>query len=163
MNYLNSIGITIGILAGILVSLPASLNLISWVCIISWACYYASGAGVEGLKKTIASNVTGVLYGFLMVWGAGILGFTYALGVTVAIFAFCMCAQAHINILSFIPGAFCSAGAYFGAGAKPEILLAVATSLILGTVLGYVSDILGKSIMKKEKTIVSNKSSGSIS
>jgi|GEM_PF-593804 len=163
MNYTISIGITIGVLAGILVSLAESLNVLSWVCIVSWALYYASGAGVEGLKKTLAANVTGVIYGFIIVWGAGILGFPYALGVMVAIFAFLMCAQAHISILSFIPGAFCSAAAYFGAGAKPEVFVAVAISLVLGTVLGFVSDIAAKSIMKKEKPTVSNKSSNSSS
>ena len=154
MDYLNAIGITIGVLAGLLVILPASLNLIGWVCFVSWACYYAAGAGVEGLKKAIASNITGLVYGFLMVWGAGILGFPYAIGITVAIFAFCMCLQAHISILSFIPGAFCGAAAYFGNGAKPEIIVAVVISLILGAVLGYVSDISGKAIMKKDKAVM---------
>ena len=151
MDYLNSIGVTIGILAGLLVILPASLGLLGWVCFVSWACYYASGAGIEGLKKAIVCNMMGVLYGFLMVWGAGILGFPYAIGVTVAVFAFCMCAQAHIGLLSFVPGAFCGAASYFGAGAKPEIIIAVVISLILGAVLGYVSDISGKSIAKKDK------------
>lgn len=152
MDYLNSIGITIGILAGILVILPASLKLLAWVCFLSWACYYASGAGVEGLKKTIACNISGVIYGFLMVYVAGLLGFSYAIGVTVAIFAFFMCAQAHIGLLSFVPGAFCGAAAYFGAGAKPEIIVAVVISLIVGAVLAYLSDISGKAIMKKDKS-----------
>lgn len=152
MDYLNSIGITIGILAGILVVLPASLKLLAWVCFLGWACYYASGAGVEGLKKTIACNLIGVVYGFLMVYAAGLLGFTYAIGISVAVFAFCMCVQAHIGLLSFIPGAFCGAAAYFGAGAKPEIIVAVAISLVVGALLGYISDISAKSIMKKEKS-----------
>jgi hypothetical protein len=154
MDYLNAIGITIGIGAGILVVLATSINVIGWICFITWAGYYAAGAGVEGLKKTIASSLTGLLYGFLIVWCAGILGFPNAIGITVAIFAFCMCAQAHIGLLSFIPGAFFGAASYFGAGAKPEVIIIVAISLILGSVLGIISDVLAKGIAKKEKSEV---------
>mgnify|MGYP000970319747 CR=1 FL=1 len=148
MDILVALGITIGVLAGIWGVVAGNLALLTWAGFVSWACYFASGGKVDGLKRTIAANLAGVIWGVLMVVGAGALNFPYAIGVTIAIGAFFMCVEAKINILSFIPGAFCGCAVYFGSGLKWE---AAAIALIIGAVLGYLSDIAAIPLTKMGK------------
>jgi nicotinamide-nucleotide amidase len=53
--------------------------------------------------------------------------------------------EAKINILSFIPGAFCGCAVYFGSGLKWE---AAVIALVSGAVLGYLSDIAAVPLTK---------------
>ena len=154
MDILVALGITIGVLAGVWGVVAGNLALLTWAGFVSWACYYASGGKVEGLKKTIAANLAGVAWGFLMVVGANTLGFTYAIGVTIAIGAFFMCVEAKISLLSFIPGAFAGCAVYFGSGLNWQ---GAVIALVIGAILGYASDMaavpltkMGKKEEKKE-------------
>src|ERR671920_692673 len=36
-----------------------------WAGIVAWGCFFAAGGKTEGLVKTIASNLSGVLWAFL--------------------------------------------------------------------------------------------------
>ena len=63
-----------------------------------------------------------------------------------------MVLEARIDILSFIPGAFAGAGSFFGGNVfEKASWTAVVIALVAGAVLGYISDIAAKAIMKKEK------------
>jgi len=148
MDILVALGITIGVLAGVWGIVAGNLALLTWAGFVSWACYFASGGKVEGLKKTVAANLAGVFWGYLMVVGAGAIGGSYAIGVTIAIGAFFMCVEAKINILSFIPGAFAGCAVYFGSGLnwKGAII-----ALLIGAVLGYLSDIAAIPLTKMGK------------
>lgn len=150
MDYITSIAITIGVLAGLWGYVGLTYGLLVWAGFISWASYYAAGGKVEGLKKALASNLSGVIWAFLMFKGAGLLGLSLpvALGITIAVGAFFIVLQAKISLLSFIPGAFAGAGAYFGGNCNWQ---GVAIALVCGAVLGYISDITGTAIMKKDK------------
>src|SRR5207245_8440148 len=66
MDALVALAISIGILiAGwTYVALgPGALPV--WAGIIAWGCFFAAGGKTEGLAKTIASNLSGVLWAFL--------------------------------------------------------------------------------------------------
>lgn len=140
------VGIAAGILAGLWAQFSGSLGLLTWVAFVSWACYFAAGGGVTGLTRTVATNISGVIYGWLMILAAGWIMFSGSLGVSVAVFTLAICLQAAWRPLSFIPGTFAGAACFFGAGAADPIAPAIA--LIAGALLGIASDVAGKQLQK---------------
>ncbi|HEU4474660.1 MAG TPA: DUF1097 domain-containing protein, partial [Gemmatimonadales bacterium] len=81
-----------------------------WAGIVAWGCFFAAGGKTTGLTKTIASNLSGVLWAFLALYlGNRFGGGVPMLSLLVGIAAFIMVIQAKIPALSFIPGAFLGA------------------------------------------------------
>jgi len=149
-NYLG-IGISIGVLAGIWTALSTnivmtSMPLITWVGFAAWACYFAAGAGVTGLTKSVATNLSGVVYGFLVLAFITHATFKGNLAIAVAVIALLMCLQASISVLSFIPGAFIGAASYFGTVYSfwPTVV-----AIVLGALFGYASGVLGEMIQAR--------------
>ena len=160
MDLLVALGISIGVLIAawvyVAVGMP-ELGLIVWAGIIAWATFYAAGGGMEGLKKSVASNLAGnfwaaiALYVFNMMGGGNVV----VLAIIFGIVAFIFCVQAKIPLLSFIPGAFLGAATWVGvdvAGAAndgglldaADIMIPV--SMVVGAVLGYISEMAGKKL-----------------
>lgn len=92
--------------------------------------------------KALASNVSGAVWGWLVVWAAGqvLAGSAAVLGLVVAVAAFCMCVQAGWGPLAFIPGTFIGAASFFGTG---TLFWSTVTSLVVGVLLAYASEVLG--------------------
>lgn len=152
MDLLAALGISIGVLAGLwthVSGLESMPFLVTWTAFISWACFYAAGGKMEGLKKTVVANMAGVFWGFMMIVVAGYLKIPGSLGIAVAIGAFILCVEAHIPALSFIPGAFAGCATYFGTGANWQYAV---VGLICGALLGYVSEIIGVAISNMGKS-----------
>ena len=86
MDLLLALGISIGVLiAGwTYVALgPGALPV--WAGIVAWGCFFAAGGKTTGLSKTIASNLSGVLWAFLALQAATRFGgSTAAISVAVA-------------------------------------------------------------------------------
>jgi hypothetical protein len=137
MKPLVIIGITAGILAGLWTQFSTPLGLITWVGFLSWACFFAAGGKRAGLLKTIPANLSGVLWGAVILWGAANLPIPGALGISVAIAAFAMCVQARWSVLGFIPGAFAGCAAYFGTTFDAA---GTCLALIAGACLGWLSE-----------------------
>jgi len=159
MNLLVALGISIGVLVGIYgqVTVSGTLGLITWVSVISWASFYAAGGKTEGLVKATASNLSGVIWGIIIVFIAKSIPVPFALGIGLLVGAFMICVQANLKVLSFIPGAFLGCGAYFGTNFdwKHTII-----SLIVGGVLGYISEVIAvflSNIGKKNIPVESSK------
>lgn len=157
MDLLVALGISIGILAGtwVYVGLLPAIALPVWVGVISWACFYAVGGKKEGLLKTLCSNLSGLLWGFLIVTVYGKLGGSLiVLAVAVAVGCFIMCVMAKINIFSFIPGAFAGTASYFSVvfyyGAAKVTgrfdWLDTAICLIAGAILALLSQAIGTAL-----------------
>jgi hypothetical protein len=157
MDSLVALGISIGVLIAVWVYVAVGmpdLHLIVWAGIVAWAAFYAAGGGVTGLQKTIASNLAGCILAAiaLTVWPmAG--GSVLALAIIFGIVAFLFCVEAKIPLLSFIPGAFLGAAVWVGvdvagAGADAGIVdkadIMIPVSLIIGAILGYISEVIGK-------------------
>lgn len=153
MNLYTALGISIGILIAIwtfvCLGIPG-LGLIVWAGIIAWGAFFAAGGGTAGLTKTIAANVSGNLWAFLALLVAGLVGGgAVVVAILVGIIAFIMCVQANLPVLSFIPGAFLGAATWVGAGGGGSLTrasLMIPISMILGAILGYVSEAVGKRI-----------------
>lgn len=163
MDSLVALGISIGVLIAawvyVAVGMP-DLGLIVWAGIVAWATFYAAGGGADGLKKAIASNLAGnfwaavALYVFGMTGDSNVLVLALLFGVV----AFIFCVEAKIALLAFIPGAFLGAATWVGvdvAGAAgdggvvdPSDLM-IPVSMVIGAVLGYVSQLGGKLLTGK--------------
>lgn len=153
MGLLTALGIVIGLLVAVWVYVSVgvpSLGLIVWVGVIGWASFYAAGGGVTGLKKAIACNLAGAIIAGIAATLAGVIGGgLITLCILLAIAVFIMCVMAKVDILSFIPGSFLGAAAFFGSGVKLDAsIVMLLVSLICGVVLGYVSEAGAKAIAK---------------
>lgn len=144
MNLLLALGLSIGVLAGVWAQVSSALALVTWVGFVAWASFYAAGGKKEGLLKAVASNLSGVLWGFIIALLLSAFGgMPLALGIAIAIGCFIMVIQANFKYLSFIPGAFAGCASYFGTGGDWK---AAVIALIAGVVLGYLSEVIGVSL-----------------
>ena len=119
-----------------------------WAGIIAWGCFFAAGGKTEGLLKTIATNLSGVLWACLALYlwnsfGGGVP----LLSLLVGLAAFIMVMQAKIPALGFIPGSFLGAATavsvVVGAnGTWTNTIIA----LVLGALFGYASEMLAGAI-----------------
>ena len=166
MKRLVALGISIGVLAGLWTAVALSVPevagypapLVVWIGFAAWAVFYAAGGRLPGLTKTLGSTLSGLLWGFALLWAATQVseGSAVVLGLFVALAAFGMCVQAAVPLLAFIPGAFVGAAAYFGSGG---IFWATLISLVAGALLAYVSEILGDVV---EKALTSRRGTRSV-
>jgi hypothetical protein len=122
-----------------------------WAGIVAWGCFFAAGGRTAGLTKTIAANLSGVLWAFLALYlwnrfGGGVP----MLSLLVGIAAFIMVVQAKIPALSFIPGAFLGAATAVSVvvGAKGTWTSTI-IALVAGAVFGYVSEMLAGALTPK--------------
>ena len=145
MDVLVALALSIGILIAVWTYIALGVAALPvWAGIVAWACFFAAGGKTAGLTKTIASNLSGVLWAFLALtawksFGGGVP----VLSVLVGVAALLMVLQSKIPALSFIPGSFLGAATavsvVVGAnGSWTKTILA----LILGALFGYASELL---------------------
>jgi hypothetical protein len=145
VDVLLALGISIGILiAGwtYLALGPGALPV--WAGIVAWGCFFAAGGKMAGLTKTIASNLSGVLWAYLALTAANRFGGGLpVLSAMVGVAALLMVLQAKIPLLGFIPGAFLGAATAVSVvvGANGE-WIRTCIALVAGAVLGYLSEVL---------------------
>jgi hypothetical protein len=154
MDVLVALGLSIGILiAGWTYVALGVAALPVWAGIVAWGCFFAAGGKTAGLSKTIATNLSGVLWAFLALtawksFGGGVP----MLSILVGVAALFMVLQAKIPALSFIPGAFLGAATavsvVVGAnGSWTKTIIA----LVVGAVLGYVSELLAGAMTSRTR------------
>ena len=154
MDALVALGLSIGILiAGwTYVALgPGALPV--WAGIVAWGCFFAAGGKTQGLVKTVASNLSGVLWAFLAITLSQQLGGGLGvLSVLVGLAALFMVVQAKIPALSFIPGAFLGAATAVSVvvGANGTWTRTI-VALVAGAVLGYLSEMLAGALTRPKR------------
>jgi len=157
MDVLVALAISIGILiAGWTYVAVGVAALPVWVGILAWGCFFAAGGKTTGLTKTIASNLSGVLWAFLALQAAKSFGGGLpALSVCVGLAAVFMVLQSRIALLSFIPGAFLGAATAVSVvvGANGTWTRTV-VALIAGALFGYASEALAGAIARKPRRAV---------
>jgi hypothetical protein len=144
---------SVGLLSGIWGFIGSSFGLLTWVGFVGCTSYYASGGKLSGLKKSVAANMTGVLWAMAIIITSKYIPLSSAGAIMTGVFSFIMCAQAKFELLSFIPGTFCGSFSTFGADGNWKLVI---ISLLCGAILGYVSDMGGiwlYNLVKKEKQI----------
>jgi hypothetical protein len=152
MDALVALALSIGILiAGWTYLALGVAALPVWAGIIAWGCFFAAGGKTTGLTKTIAANLSGVLWAFCALYlstrfGGGVP----MLSLLVGIAAFIMVMQSKIPALSFIPGAFIGAATAVSvvvgaSGTYTNTIIA----LVAGAVFGYLSEMLAGALGPK--------------
>src|SRR5213595_599982 len=143
MDMLMALAISIGVLIALWVKVGAMASLAVPAGIVAWACFFAAGGKTQGLQKTIASTLSGVVWVWLAMTLIGMMNMgSYAWVILVI--------QSKLPALSFIPGAFCGAAVTaWAAPADPKGYLMVAVALVAGAVLGYISEMGAGMIAKK--------------
>ncbi|HEX2429617.1 MAG TPA: DUF1097 domain-containing protein [Aestuariivirgaceae bacterium] len=162
MNLNTALAIVIGVLGAVATWLYvgplAAFGLQIWATFIAWACFYHTGGGEAGLKNTIAANIWGAICATVALvlvakMGGGAMGAGLWVGLTVAV----MILGAQVPLLSSIPAAvygYAAVAAYglmkggdamdFGLGTGP--FTTVVVSMVVGAVLGYVSQKIATAI-----------------
>lgn len=135
MSTLFAISLTTGLLSGVWGWIAVSLGLLSWAGFLGCTSYFASPTqGVKGLAVSLATNLAGVVWALVMIYGSQWLGSEIGSYMLTAFVSFLMCIQAKKSWLSFIPGTFIGACATFAADGAWQL---VVPSLLIGGVFGY--------------------------
>lgn len=150
MDMLTALALSIGILIALWVKVGTMASLLVPAGIVAWACFFAAGGKTQGLQKTIASNVSGVVWVWLAMTLIGMMSMGSWAWVIIGVVAFILVLQSKVPALSFIPGAFCGAAVTaWAAPTDPKGYLMVAVALVAGAVLGYVSEMGAGMLAKK--------------
>ncbi len=155
MHIYVALGISIGVLAGVLVLIDSAaagtgqpwLSWAAWPGFVAWALYFAKGEGMKGMIDTMCANTAGIIMAGIILALTGLFGgSTIALAIAVVIGAFLLCVEAFWPPLAFIPAAFCGCACTFGMGGSFSaigLMVATAISMYLGAFLAWLSDLWG--------------------
>lgn len=155
MDLIIALALVIGVMGGIATWAAVTIGsgyVLIWAIFIAWASYYHCGGKMEGLKASVVANLWGVVMAVvalvaLLGMGVTALNAGICVGVTVLI----MILGAKVPALSAIPAqvyGYAATAALFllgsaaygeGSGAAIQVGIAVAISMIIGNVLGLVS------------------------
>jgi hypothetical protein len=168
MTLITALAISIGVLGGIATYVVlgplVALNLQIWAIFIAWACFYQCGGKEAGLKNTLVHNIFGVF----MAWIAlllvtiiplgGVLGVPLWAGICVGVTVLLLVLAASQPTLAIIPASvygYAAGAAYALLGTKLDTLtsasmqnplVVIIVSMVVGAVLGYVSEKIGTTL-----------------
>lgn len=172
MNLLHALALSIGVIGGIVswaILGPLGGTAIQlWAIFIGWGAYYHSGGTLEAVKKNTPTVVLGCVISWTVLVGTvnlgGSLGVPGAAGVCVAVGAAVAVLAAKIPMFSTIPVTFygfaCVAsyalqsdklGSLFAASLADNPAINIIVSLLIGTIVGYVSETAGGTLAKSEE------------
>jgi hypothetical protein len=132
-----------------------------WAIFIGWASFFHCGGKEAGLKNSAIANIWGAICAAVALIAAVALGgsvvtIAIAVGITVAI----MILGAKVPALSAIPAAvygYAATAALFihgaanyggGQGGTVKLALAIAISMVIGNILGLISEKIAGSLVK---------------
>ena len=169
MDLIVALAISIGVLGGIAtwVSLgPLAGVLQIWAIFIAWACFYHCGGKETGLKNTIVCNIVGAIVAWialLIVLKTGLadsMGVPLWAGIVVGVTVIILVLLAKVPAFNPIPAlvyGYASVAAFgllsstadVTAGNFNNPLIAIIVSMVVGAILGYISEKVGVAIAKK--------------
>ena len=173
MPLLTALALSIGVLGGLatyaFVGPLAGVGLQIWAAFFAWAAFYHSGGKTAALRANIPAHILGAFVGWLALVGttslAGGLGVPVAAGICVGIGAAAMVLAANMPMFALIPSTvygFACVAAYALLAGKLGLLYAgtivdnpllnVVASMVIGTLLGYLSEAIGVALAKKGPT-----------
>jgi hypothetical protein len=149
MNPLNAVSVSVGLLVTLWTFATLGFlepHVITWITFLTWASFYAAGAGPTGLAKSIACGLVGALASALVVWlngrlGGGTQGFGLVVfALLLGVLGWTLCRMSQAALLGVIPASFIGAASFFGAGAPLDAKLAwVLLSIVCGALMGLLS------------------------
>ncbi|HEX8237593.1 MAG TPA: DUF1097 domain-containing protein [Abditibacteriaceae bacterium] len=166
MNKINALSISIGVLGAIDTYLTATILPIPvWVTFIAWASFFILGGKLDGLKRSIASNLTGICIASLTLLCIVTLPQNPAIAaICVGLGSAAMVQASRVPLLAAIPAIVWGFASTVGTTAvtgnpitmasisNPALITALA--MIIGASFGYVSEVLGEALAGKDMTAV---------
>ncbi len=146
MNAMTARGLSLALVVAVwtLISEMAKVNLSLWAVVVALGCFLAAGGGLQGLQKTVAGTVSGVVWALIaytVITSLGRQPVFQALVYGAAVFM--MVLQAQLPILSYTAGAVGGAGVAIGLRVvNLQGGIRVAIALALGAVLGFGAEYL---------------------
>lgn len=164
MDIVTALAVIIGIMGGLAtwaaVTLGSAFVLI-WAIFIGWGSFFHCGGKEEGLQKAIAASIWGAICAAVALIVLTSIGVTpVTAGICVGVTVVIMILGAKVPALSAIPaavygyaataGLFLLGGAGYGAGAGGivKVAAAIAVSLVIGAILGYLSEKIAGAVAK---------------
>ncbi len=170
MGIIPALSVVIGLMGGIATTLVLEMEnkyVLIWVIFIAWASFYAAGGKEDGLMKSTAANIWGAviaaisLMAFLeLSTSLTAMSGRVAAGICVGVAIVVLIMGAHLPALSAIPsqvfgyaptaGLFLLGGAAYGTGngGLVKVGLAIIVSMVIGNILGYISEKAAGAIAK---------------
>ena len=135
MSPLCALSIVTAVLCGIWSYLAGIAGLIGWAGFAGCTTYFACGKhGMSGVKKTMITNLTGVLCGMTIITLSKINPLFGNLGIWCGIITFVMCIIAKYEWFDFCPGTFMGCFTTFAADGNWSVLV---VSLVIGAFSGF--------------------------
>ena len=170
MDLITALAVSIGVLGGIatLVLLsPIGMGIQIWVAFIAWASFYHCGGKEAELTKALTNNIFGAIMALIalilvtQIPLGGVLGVPLWAGICVLVTVFVLVYAAKTPALSDIPAGVLGYAAVAGLALTGNKLGAVTSgsldnpfivgviSLIIGAVLGYISQKIALALVKE--------------
>ena len=167
MNLVTALAVVIGIMGGIATWAAVTAGspyVLIWAIFIAWASFFHCGGKEGGLQSSTIANIWGmvcavVAFIALTSMGVNALNAGICVGVTVLV----MILGAHLPILGAIPSAvygyaataalFLMGGAAYGEGVGGILGVggAIAVSMVIGNILGYISEKIAGALVGSPK------------
>jgi hypothetical protein len=176
MPLLTALAISIGVLGGVatwaFVGPLGALGLQIWAAFIAWAAFYHSGGKEASLKTNIPAHIWGAVLGWLALLGVtllnGSLGVPVAAGISVGVTVIILVLGANMPVFGSIPSAvygFACVAAYgllagklgtlTAASLVDNPLINIVISMIIGSLLGWLSQRIGVALAEKSPAAAS--------
>jgi hypothetical protein len=151
MDLISALAISIGVLGGIATFVllsPFGLGLQIWAAFIAWATFYHCGGKEAGLTKTITHTIFGAIMAYIALLLVTQVPLGAALGVPLWA---AICVLASVLGYAAVAG-MALAGNKLGALTTASLdnpFINIVISLIIGSVLGYISQKVAEAMVKK--------------
>ena len=171
MSSLAALSLSIGILGGIATWAFLTVGgVLIWAAFIAWGCFFHTGGDVNALRGTIINNIFGAVVAtiaallILTIPGADLLGLPLWAGIVVGVTAGLIVIAANVKMFSVIPAGFYGYACTFAfllqtpdklsvaaltSSSMNNGLIAVALSMVIGAVFGFLSGKLGAALTRK--------------
>lgn len=174
MKQLEAYSISIGVLGAIDTFLTATILPVPvWVTFIAWASFFIVGGKLAGLKRSVASNLSGILIASVTLIAISVMGGSPVIAaICVGLGSAAMVQASKLPLLSVLPAivwGFASTVSTTVATGVPITTagwdnpgLVAAVGVIVGGLFGYVSELWGDWMTKKESAPAAPGTSASV-
>ncbi|MCT8975566.1 DUF1097 domain-containing protein [Clostridium sp. CX1] len=164
MSGIMSGAISMGILAWIWSNFSTAIGVQAWAGFMGTTTYYGVGSAlgerfVKGWLRGIFVNMVGVAWAIFCVEASNVLHIPNIVAIMTGVISFGIVAEAKWKHLMFVPGVYIGCSTTFGMMALGHSYLDTAAVLLMGSVVGLVSDAGGawlEKITNKNKKVVEN-------
>ena len=164
MDLITALAVIIGIMGGIATWAAITIGspyVLIWAIFVAWGSFYHCGGKEAGLQSSVAANIWGIVIASLALIALITMGVSaLTAGICVGISIVVLILAAKVPMFAAIPSSvygyastaalFLLGGAAYGAGAGGIVKVgaAVAVSMIIGNILGYISEKIVGSVVK---------------